>query len=153
MDTEYAQLVNSFLASKTIAIAGVSSDGNNPGNYIYKKLKDNGYDVYGINPRNQAIKDIDCYPTLADVPVPLDAVIICTHPSVTESVMEDGAKAGIKYAWIHKSIGEGSFSKAAAEKGKQLGIKVIPIGCPMMFVKPDIFHKCFRFFIRKKLKA
>jgi uncharacterized protein len=153
MDTEYTQNVQEFLGLKRIGIAGFSSKNDNPGNYIYKKLKDNGYEVIAINPKAADIQGVECYASISSVPEPLDGIVICTHPSITESVIEESAKAGIKLAWIHKAIGEGSYSIAAIEKAKKLGIKVIPIGCPMMFVKPDIFHKCFKFFMRKKLKA
>jgi uncharacterized protein len=152
MDIEYKQYVQEFLGYKRIGIAGYSLNNDNPGNYIYKKLKDNGYEVYAINPQAKEVEDDTCYPTISSLPVPLDAVVICTHPEKTQSIIEDSAKNGVKMVWIHKSIGAGSYSATAIEKAKILGMKVIPIGCPMMFVKPDMFHKCFKFFMGGKLK-
>jgi predicted CoA-binding protein len=153
MDAEYAQYVQEFLGYKRIGIAGLSSKNDNPGNFIYKKLKDNGYQVVGINPKATEMDGVECYPTIASVPVALEGIVICTHPSITESVIEESANAGIKIAWIHKAIGEGSYSKTAIAKARKMGIKIIPVGCPMMFVKPDFFHKCFKFFLKKKFKV
>lgn len=153
MDIEYKQYVQEFLGFKRIGIAGYSLNNDNPGNLIYKKLKDNGYEVYAINPKATEVKDEICHPSISSLPVILDGVIICTHPDKTENLIEESARNGVKMVWIHKSIGAGSYSTMAIEKAKMLGIKVIPIGCPMMFIKPDIFHKCFRFILGNKLKV
>lgn len=153
MNAQYTSHVQEFLSLKKIAIAGYSSKNDNPANGIYKRLKDNGFEVFAINPKAAAIKDVPCYESISAAPAGLEGVVICTPPAATEKVIEDSARAGIKVAWIHKSIGEGSYSEAAVRKAEELGLKLIPLGCPMMFVKPDIFHKCFRFFMKKKLNA
>jgi uncharacterized protein len=152
MDTQYNDHVQEFLSYKSIGIAGFSINSENTGNFIFKKLQTNGYDVYAINPKAEDSINGKIFSSISAVPVQLQGVVICTHPSITESVIEECAKAGVKMVWIHKSVGEGSYSLSALEKAKKLGLKVIPIGCPMMFIKPDIFHKCFKFFMKKKLK-
>jgi uncharacterized protein len=56
------------------------------------------------------------------------------------------AELGILHVWMHRSFGSGSFSKAAADYGRQHGIKVIDGGCPLMFAPTaDAAHRAMRF--------
>jgi len=53
---------------------------------------------------------------------------------------------------MHRSIDNGSYSPEAEQLANTHGISVINIGCPMMFVKPDLFHQCFRWVMKVKGK-
>jgi len=142
------QAAEDFLNLKSIAVAGVSSTKKGVGNYIFEKLKTSGYQVFAINPSGKEIDGEPSYTDLASVPQPLDGVIISTHPDATIKVVEDCAKLGIKNAWIHRSVDNGSYSKEAEDYCKENGINVIPMGCPMMFCKPvDFGHKCIKWFL------
>ncbi len=153
MATEYQELVQGFIHSKRIGVVGLSSHTENPGNHILKKLLNNGYEAIPIHPKAKSINGIDCFESVEAVPVQLEAVVICTPSNATTSIIESCALAGVKLVWIHKSIGDGSYSQVAVDKAKQLGIKVIPTGCPMMFIQPDIFHRCMRFLMKSKLRV
>jgi hypothetical protein len=53
---------------------------------------------------------------------------------------------GIPRVWMHRGVGPGSFSIAAAEYGRAHGITVIDGGCPLMFgPTADGAHKAMRF--------
>jgi hypothetical protein len=53
---------------------------------------------------------------------------------------------GITRVWMHRSLGPGSVSDAAAEYGRRQGITVIDGGCPLMFDPiADPGHKVMRF--------
>ena len=81
------------------------------------------------------------------MPEKVEGVVIGTKPDITEQLVEDCATLGIKNVWIHSTFGDGSYSEEAITKGKELGLNIIPRGCPMMFCEPvDIAHKCFRWF-------
>jgi predicted CoA-binding protein len=138
-----------FLAQKRIAVAGVSRQGDIPANFIYKKLRETGHEVYGINPHTDKIEGDVCYPALAAIPVKVDGVVIATHPSNTRAVVQDCSELGINRVWIHRSFGQGSIDKTALDLCRQLGLTVIPGSCPMMFCEPvDVAHKCMRWFFR-----
>lgn len=134
-----------FLQLKNIAVAGVSSTKKDAANYIYEKLKKTGYHVFAINPNAGEIDGDPCYPNLTSVPEQIEGVVISTNPKVTLSVVQECATLGIKHAWIHKSLGGGSYSEEAENFCKANGINLIPAGCPMMFCKPvDFAHKCIK---------
>jgi predicted CoA-binding protein len=141
--------VREFLAHKRIAVAGVSrTDTNEAANLNYRKLRDLGYEVFAVNPQAANVEGDDCYPNLAAIPGGVEAVVIATHPEVTPEVVTQCADLGIGYVWMHRSFGEGSVADEAVTLCVQKGIRVIPGGCPMMFLSPvDIGHRCMRWFL------
>ena len=142
MNDLYKTKIKAFLNLETIAVLGYSTDGNQPANIIYKKLEKNKYKVFAVNPKANQIKDVVCYPNVEALPQQVQAAVLCTPANASEQAVKECAANGIKHIWMHKGIGVGSYNAQAFETAKALGLEVIPGGCPMMFVKPDIFHRC-----------
>ena len=140
--------VKDFLSQKRIAVAGVTrSQPNEAANLIYKKLRSTGYEVFAINPNAEAVEGDPCYPDLGSIPGVVDGVVISTRPEITDQVIQECIKTGVKRVWIHRSFGPGSLSDSAVKICEENQIMVIPGGCPMMFAEPvDFAHKCMRFF-------
>ena len=134
-----------FLEGKRVAIAGVSRDGKQRANAIYRKLRASGYEALPVNPNAAAVEGVACYPDLASVPGAIDGVVIATHPAVSLKVVRQAGERGIGRVWFHRSIGTGSVSEAAVRECEALGIQCIVGGCPLMYCEPvDIFHRCMR---------
>ena len=143
--------INDFLSQKNIGVVGVSNAKPGVANSIYKKLRDSGYQVYAINPNADEVEGDTCYPSLESTPVKVDAVVIGTRPEVTEKIVEDCERLGIKRVWMHHSFNAlgSSRSDKAVEYCHEHDISVIPAGCPMMFCEPvDFGHKCMRWMAR-----
>jgi len=137
--------VHDFLSQHGIAVAGVSRDGNLPAKTIYRKLKEKGYQVYAVNPRASSVEGDPCYPSLAELPGPVDALMIATPAEASLDLVRQCADQGIRRVWMHRSIGPCSVSEGAVELCHELGIEVIPGGCPMMHLEPvDVAHRCMR---------
>lgn len=154
MDAKFKQRVKNFLAQKNIAIAGYSTKKGQVANGLYDKFKKNGYNTFAINPKYQEVKDVPCFPDLKSVPEKIDAVMISSHPDATPGIIKQCIELGIKHVWIHKSFDNGSFHKEAVGLAEQNGLEIIPNACPMMFLKPDPFHFCFKWIMnwRGKLR-
>ena len=134
-----------FLAQKRIAVAGVSRDGKQPANLIYRRLRDTGHETYAVNPTAGKVEGDPCFASVRDVPAELDGVVIVTPPEATKGVMVDCHAAHVPRAWIHRGLGPGSSSDEAVEYGRAHGIEVIPGGCPNMFgCTSDPGHRCMR---------
>lgn len=143
------EAAESFLKSKTVAVAGVSSKGDVAANIIYKKLRDKNYRVYPVNPNAETVEGDKCYATLKSIPDTIDSVVIGTHPDITPTIVDECIDLNIKQIWIHKSVGSGSYHPEAVKKAEAAGTSLIPGGCPMMFLEPvDPAHKCMRWFFR-----
>lgn len=146
--TTYREAVDDFLGHQRIAVAGVSRQGDQPANLIFRKLRDTGYEVYAVNPAAERVEGGPCYPDLASVPVSLDGVVAATPPVGTDEVVRQCTELGIPRVWIHRSFGRGSVGEGAAEAGRRDGVSVIEGGCPMMFVEPDPVHRCMRWMLK-----
>jgi len=145
-------MVQDFLALKKIAVVGVSDKRDTGCNLAYTKLKENGYQVYAVNPRITTFNGDACYADLKSVPEKVDAVFILTSPKVTEQVVQQCVELGIKHVWMHCMMGTKpglaagmtSVSQSAVEMCKANGIMVIPGTCPNQFLKPDFGHSMMR---------
>jgi predicted CoA-binding protein len=147
MTAAYKSTIEAFLRLKNIAVLGYSSHDDQPANAIYKKLKDNGYQVFAVNPKADLVKEVPCYPDLKSIAQPIEGVVLCTPAHATEQAVRNCAELGIAYVWIHRGMGEGSYDEKAFQTARKLGLHVIPGGCPMMYVKPDPIHWCARYFM------
>lgn len=142
--------ITDFLNQKRIAVVGVRRDKTNePGNLIYRKLRDLGYEVFAVNPNCDSIENDRCYHTIDDIPGVLDGVVITTNSKNSIKIVEQALKKGISRIWMHRSFGEGSVSKEAIELCEAQVIEPIIGGCPMMFCEPvDFPHKCMRWILK-----
>ena len=145
--TNVKQAASEFLANKRIAVTGVSRNPRGHGsNIVYQRLRQRGYEVFAVNPNADEVEGDPCYHDLKSIPGGVDAVVIGTRPETAEATMRECAELGIKYVWMHRAFGAGSFSEAAAGYGRQQGIMVIDGGCPLMFAPTaDVGHKAMRF--------
>jgi uncharacterized protein len=141
------EAASEFLASKRIAVTGVSrkAEGHG-GNVVYQRLRERGYQVFAVNPNADQVEGDKCYHDLRSIPGGVDAVVIGTKPATAESTMRECVELGIKHVWMHRSVGGGSVSAEATAYGRANGISVIPGGCPLMFEPvSDGAHKAMRF--------
>lgn len=140
------QAASEFLASKRVAVTGVSREPKDHGsNVVYKRLRERGYEVFAVNPNADEVEGDRCYYDLGSIPGGVDAVVIATRPELAEHTMRECAALAIKHVWMHRGPGKGSVSPAAADYGRQHGIAVIDGGCPCMFgPAADPGHKAMR---------
>jgi uncharacterized protein len=141
------EAATAFLSKRRIAVTGVSRHPQGHGsNVVYQRLRERGYEVFAVNPNTDEVEGDRCYHDLKVIAGGVDAVVIGTRPELAESTMRECAELGIKHVWMHRSIGMGSVSQAAAAYGREHGISVIAGGCPLMFEPTaDGAHKAMRF--------
>jgi uncharacterized protein len=140
------EAASEFLAKRRIAITGVSRrpEGHG-GNVVYQRLRQRGYQVFAVNPNATEVEGDRCCRDLKSIPGGVEAVVIGTRPEIAGSTVRECAELGIEHVWMHRSVGAGSVSKAAAEYGRERGMSVIDGGCPLMFDPcADPTHKAMR---------
>jgi predicted CoA-binding protein len=140
------QAAADFLACTRIAVTGVSrTPADHGGNVVYRRLRERGYQVYAVNPNATEVEGDPCYPDLASIPGGVEAVVIATRPEAGEQTVRECGELGIDHVWMHRSMGGGSVSEAAAREGRRLGLRVIDGGCPLMFAPAsDPGHRVMR---------
>ena len=146
------EMVEAFLAQKSIAVVGVSDQRDTGCNLNYRKFKGNGYQVYAVNPRISTFEGDPCYPDLKSIPEVPEAVFILASPKVTEEIVRQCVDLGIKHIWMHCMMGTKpglaqsmtSVSQDAVRMCRKNGITVIPGSCPAQFLNPDFGHAMMR---------
>lgn len=149
---EIDNLVQDFLAQKTVAVVGVSDRRETGCNMTYRRFKRAGYTVWPVNPRLSEFDGSPCYPDLTSIPERPQAAFILAKPEVTEQVVRECVDLGIRHVWMHCMMGTKpglvtsltSVSQPAVELCRENGISVIPGACPNQFLNPDIGHGLMR---------
>ncbi len=115
-----------FLDKKNkIAVVGVSANPQKWGSKIYSELKSTDYCVYAVNPKHKKIGLDNCYPNLETLPKNPDVVIIVVPSNITEQVVKQCKKLGIKKIWMQP----GSESEKAVKFCKDHKIELVYNAC------------------------
>jgi len=101
-----------LLKPKSVAIVGVSENPSRIGGRLFKYLTKHGYvgRLALVNPKYEELKGVTCYPTISDIPFPIDCVLIAVPGKHVFSVLNECAQNDVKAAVI--------FSSGFAEMGE-----------------------------------
>ena len=121
--------VQDFLAQKTFAVVGASPDRSKYGNKVLRCYMQHGRAVTPVHPKEPIVEGLAAFTSLGGIAEKPGAVSVITPPAVTEKVVEECAKLGIKHVWMQP----GAESDAAIRRGRELGLSVIA-GGPCLLV-------------------
>ncbi len=70
--------IDALFHPRSIAIVGASENVERISGRLLYNLKRHGYanPIYPVNPRREEVQDLACYPSLTDVPEPVDLVLV-----------------------------------------------------------------------------
>src|SRR6202167_3628373 len=85
--------------ARTIAIVGMSGNELRASNFVGYYLRRHGYQVIPVNPRETEILGEKCYPSLLDVPVPVDIVDVFRAPDALPGIARDAVTIGASTLW------------------------------------------------------
>src|SRR5471032_2321106 len=121
-DAELRQLLTD---ATTIAMVGASSNPDKASYGIMQKLQSVGYRVIPVNPRETEILGERAYPSLLDVPVPVDIVDVFRRAEDTAGIADEAVKIGAKALWLQTGI----VSEEAAARATAGGLAVVMDAC------------------------
>lgn len=116
--------IETYLAGKRFAVVGASTDRSKYGNKVLRCYKQNKIEVVPINPTASEVEGLTAYADLASAPGKFDGVSIITPPLVTERVVNEALRLGIRNIWMQP----GAESDAAIEAAEAAGTNVIAHG-------------------------
>jgi uncharacterized protein len=111
--------IKEMLEKKTWAVVGVSSDRSKFGYKVYKRLKEAGYKVYGVNPGLSELDGDTIYPNLKALPEVPEVVNCVVPPKVTAGLIPECAEQGIHYVWMQP----GADSREAFDLARENNIE------------------------------
>ena len=116
--------VSDFLESGPFAVAGASRDRSKYGNKVLRAYQQSGRGVFAVNPHETEVEGAPSVPDVASLPSGVRGLSIVTQPEVTERLVEDAARAGIRRVWMQP----GAESERAVRRAEELGLSVIAGG-------------------------
>jgi len=106
--------------ARTIAVVGLSSREDRPSYGVGRYLKENGYRVIPVHPKEEQVLGEKAYPTLADVPEPIDLVDVFRKAEDTPEVAREAVETGAKVLWLQEDIVSDEARQIAEDGGMQV---------------------------------
>jgi predicted CoA-binding protein len=103
--------------AKTIAVVGLSKNQLRASYFVGYYLKRHGYQVIPVNPRETEILGETCYPSLRDVPVPIDIVNVFRAPDALPDIARDTVSIGANALWCQFGVINAEGARIATDGG------------------------------------
>ncbi len=139
---DIAAQIDAIFHPRSIAVVGASANPDSPGYDYVSSLQKFGFQgqVYPVNPRAQEILGLTVYPTLREVPGPVDYVISCVPASAVLDLVDDcaakEAKALQLFTGRFSETGrpEGAvLERKLLQKARSAGVRIIGPNCMGLF--------------------
>jgi len=123
---EQKELKNILQECKKIAIVGLSPNPEKDSHKVGKYLKEAGYKIYPIYPKEESILGEKVYRSLSEIKDEIDTVNMFRKPSIADELVKEIAlRDDVKCLWLQLGI----VNNEAAKKAQDLGIKVVQNRC------------------------
>jgi predicted CoA-binding protein len=103
--------------ARTIAIVGLSANQLRASNFVGFYLKRHGYRVIPVNPRESEILGEVCYPSLSDVPVPVEIVNVFRAPDALPEIAREAVAIHAGSLWCQFGVINDEGAHIAEEGG------------------------------------
>lgn len=103
--------------TRTIAIVGLSSNELRASHFVGYYLKRHGYQVIPVNPREKEILGQTSYPSLRDVPVPVDLVNVFRAPDALPGIAREAVDIQAKALWCQFGVINEEGTRIAEDAG------------------------------------
>ena len=102
---------------RTIVVVGASSLPEKPSHWVSQYMLDQGYRVIPVNPDEEEVFGVPCYPDLASVPEPVEFVNVFRRPQFCADVVREAIAVGAKAVWLQQGIVSDEARRLAEEAG------------------------------------
>ena len=117
---------------KIVAVIGASRDRRKFGNKALRAFRHRGYEVIPINPHQTSIEGLPCYPSVLDVPGPIDLATFYVPAEIGQQVVREVAEKQISEVWLNP----GADSPELIARATGLGLRPIP-QCSLIRIGED----------------
>ncbi len=111
--------------ARTVAVVGLSPKVLRASHFIGFYLRRHRYRVVPVNPRAEEILGEKSYPSLKEIPFPVDIVDVFRAPAAVPPIAEEAVAIGAKCLWLQFDV----ISPEGAEIAHKGGLDVIMDRC------------------------
>ena len=117
--------IRKIFQMKTIAVVGMSPKPERPSHYVAIYMKEHGYNIIPVNPGHNEIVGMRSYPSLQDIPKPIDVVDVFRRSEYVLPIAESAVAVRSKALWLQ----DGVINEDGAELAKNAGLLVVMDDC------------------------
>ena len=103
--------------NRTVAMVGLSEKWFRPSHFAAKYLQIHGYRVIPVTPTYDEILGEKCYPSLLELPEPVDVVDCFRKTEEIPALAEQAIKIGARVLWMQLGIVNEEAAKLASDAG------------------------------------
>ena len=118
-------VIRKALDFKTVEIVGLSPNELRASNYVGRYMRYHGYQVVPVNPRQEEILGLPCYPNLAAIPQKVDIVNVFRLPEAVPEIAQDAVNVGAVCLWLQFGV----ISLEGADIAIEGGLDVVMDRC------------------------
>ncbi|MGA7436392.1 MAG: acetate--CoA ligase family protein [Solirubrobacterales bacterium] len=85
-----------LLSARSVAVVGASERLGSYGDTVLRNLRESGFDgqLWGVNPGRETVQGIDCFPSVSDLPEPVDMVAVAIPARFVPDVISESVERG-----------------------------------------------------------
>ncbi|MBI4277027.1 MAG: CoA-binding protein [Armatimonadetes bacterium] len=121
-DRDLARLLGAY---RRVAVVGLSVRPERASHGVARYLIREGYTVIPVNPNYPEVLGLRSYPSLLDVPGPVEIVDVFRRPDAVPEVVDQAIARGAKVLWLQ----EGVIHEPAARRAAAHGMTVVMDRC------------------------
>ena len=126
--SDQATIADVLTRHRVWAVVGCSPDPSRDSHRIARLLLDRGYRVIPVNPVAQEILGERAYPSVRDIPEPVDVVDVFRRSEQAGAHVDEAIEVGAKAVWLQLGV----VDEAAAERARAAGLQVVMDRCPAL---------------------
>jgi len=136
---EETRKLSAFFKPSSVAIVGATKKIDKAGHVIFKNFVENKMrgvfkgELYAVNPTEDSIMGVKCYPSVTKIPGKLDSVVVVVPANVVPEIMKEAAAKKVTDVVIISSgfgeVGNHELEQQIVDIAKQAGIRFLGPNC------------------------
>lgn len=102
--------------ARIVAVVGASSDRSKFGNKAVRAFQAEGHTVIPINPNERQVEGLTTYPSVLDVPGPIDMATVYVQPEIAERLLDEFEQKQIAEVWFNPGTETDALMEAARKR-------------------------------------
>ena len=108
------------------AVVGLSTNASRAAYGVARYVQGLGHEIVPVHPRAEAVHGATGYPTLTEVPGPVDVVDVFVNSELAGAVVGAGLAIGGRAVWLQLGV----VAEGAARRARDAGLDVVMDACP-----------------------
>jgi predicted CoA-binding protein len=112
-------------SARIVAVVGLSANPRRPSHEVARYLQQQGLRIVPVNPNIAETLGERSYPSLRDIPFPVDVIDVFRRPAAVPAIAADAVAIGATVLWLQLGV----INREGAEIARQAGLDVVMDRC------------------------